>query len=90
MVASEDGESILEANFERDEKSDSLDGIVSTINVIAHEQVVRVWRLPTDLEQLSEIVELPMDVSANGDRGSDLLHVRLIYKDFFCLKNFKS
>ena len=85
MVASKDGESVFEADFQRNEESYSLDRVVATVNIIAHEQVVGVGRLSANLEQLSEVVELSMDVSADGDWSTDLLDVRFVNKDFFSL-----
>ena len=75
VVASEDGKSILEADLQCDEKSYSLDRVVATVDVIAHEQVVRVGWLSTNFEELSKVMELAVDVSADGDRSTHLLDV---------------
>lgn len=48
VVASEDGDSMGVSNFERDEEGDGLDGVVATIDVIAHEEVVGVGSFATD------------------------------------------
>ena len=90
MVASEEGQSILEADLQSNEKSDSLNGVVATVDVIAHEKEVRVWGMSTNLEQLSEVVELTVDVSADGDWCTDLLNVGFINKNFFCLKRIQN
>ena len=42
MVTAEDGDSMGVSNFERNEESDCLDGVVPAIDVIAHEEVVSV------------------------------------------------
>ena len=89
VVASEDGKSILEADLQCDEKSYSLDRVVATVDVIAHEQVVRVGWLSTNFEELSKVMELAVDVSADGDRSTHLLDVGLINKDFFCLNRIQ-
>jgi hypothetical protein len=39
----------------------------------------------TNLEEFFQIVELTVDVSANRDRGSHLLHVRFLNQNFLCL-----
>jgi len=85
MVASKNSESVLEADFQSDKECHSLDRVVTTIDVVAHEQVVGIRWLSTNLEQFSEIMELPMDVSTNCDGCTDLLDIRLVNKDFFRL-----
>ena len=50
MVSSKDSKSILKADLESDEESDSLDGVVATIDVVTHEEVVGVGRLTTNLK----------------------------------------
>ena len=75
MVASEDSDSVLEAHLECDEQSDSLDTVVAAIDVVTHEEVVRVWGLPTNLEQLTQVMELAMNVTADCHWGTHLLHV---------------
>ena len=75
VVASQDGDSVLVADLERDKQSDGLDTIIPAIDVIAHEQVVCVGRLTTDLEELKQIVELAVDIAADSHRHAHLLHV---------------
>jgi hypothetical protein len=53
VVTSQNSDSILVADFEGDEESDGLDGVVTSVNVISHEEVVGVGGLATDLEQLA-------------------------------------
>lgn len=52
MVASEDGDTIAITELQGDQQGDGLDGVVSTIHIVAHEQVVGVWRVATDTEEL--------------------------------------
>lgn len=75
VVTSQYCDSILEANFQCDEKCDSLDTVVASIDVITHEQVVCIGWLTANLEQLTQIVELTVNVTANGHRSADLLNV---------------
>ena len=86
MVTTENGDAILIADFQGDEESDGLDGVVATIDVVTHEQVVGVGRLSANLEQLAQVVELAMDVTADRHRRTHLLHVRLVDQDFFRLQ----
>jgi len=78
VVTSQDSDSILIADFEGDEESDGLDGVVTSVNVISHEEVVGVGGLAANLKQLAQVVELTMDVTANRDGGAHLLHVGLV------------
>jgi hypothetical protein len=75
VVTSQDSNSVREAHFKSDEKSDSLDRVVSAIDVVTHEKVVSVGRLATNFEELTQIVELTMDVTADCHWGTHLLHV---------------
>ena len=78
MVSSEDSDSAWVPNLKGDQKGDSLDWVVASINVISHEEIVIVWQLSSDLEEFLQIIELSMDVSANGDWGPNWLHIALI------------
>ena len=75
VVTSENSDSVLEADLECDEESDGLDRVVATIDVVTHEQVVGVGRLSTNLEQLTQVVELAVDVTTDSHRGAHFLHV---------------
>ena len=43
VVASEDGDTVAVPQLHRDEEGDSLDGIVPSVYVIAHEEVIGIW-----------------------------------------------
>ena len=90
VVAAEDGDSVGVAHLEGDEESDSLDRVVATIDVVAHEEVVGVGRLASDLEQFAQIVELAVNVTADCHWCTHLLHVRLIDENFLSLRSRRS
>jgi hypothetical protein len=75
MISSEDGDSILKSDFEGDEQGHGLHRVVSTINIVPHEQVVRIWGFTTDFEKLHEVMELAVDVSAHGNWTAHWLNV---------------
>ena len=85
MVTSEDSDSLLKADLEGDEQSDGLDGVVSTIDVITHEQVVSLRGMSTNLEKLAQVMELSVDITADGDWSTHFLHVGLVNQNFFSL-----
>ena len=59
-------------NLEGDEEGDSLDAVVASVHIVAHEQVVGVGRLAPDPEQLHQVVELAVYVSAHCHRAFHL------------------
>ena len=89
VVTSEDGEPVPIAHFEANEQSDSLDRVVASVDVISHEQVVCVRGVASDLEELHQVVELSMDITADSDWAPDWLHVGLVLEDVFRLNKRK-
>ena len=85
MISAQNCYSFLEPNFQTNQKSNSLYWVISSINVVSHEQVVSVRRLAPDLEEFHQVVELPVNISANSDRTLHWLHIALLRKNFFCL-----
>ena len=51
MISSQDCYAVLESNFERNKKSYGLNRVVTSVNVVAHEQVVCVWTLTSNFEK---------------------------------------
>lgn len=66
VVSSEDGHSVPISELERDEQRDRLDRVVSSVDIVAHEQVVCVGRVASDPEQLRQIVLWVRDVAKGG------------------------
>lgn len=67
VVASEQGDPVLVAHLEGQQHEEGLDAVPSAIHIVAQEDVVGIGRVPSDLEQLEQVVELPVDVPADGD-----------------------
>lgn len=92
VVATQDGDSILVSDLECHQERDGLDTVVASIDIVSHEQIVRVWRLATDSEQFNQIVKLSVNVTTHSDRTSDLLNAELFGEDLLCfgtqLKDF--
>ena len=82
VVSSKDRNTLGITNFETDEKCDGLDRVVSSINVVTHEQVVVVGYLPTNIEEFLQIVELTVYVTTNGNRCAHFCHITLILEYF--------
>ena len=75
VVSTEDGETVGIADLEGDEKRDGLNRIIATVNIVAHEKIVCVGEIASDLKELLEVVELAVDVSAHRNGRLDGLHV---------------
>lgn len=56
-----------------------------SINIITHKQIVRLWDLPTDLEQLHQVVELSVDITTHNHRGSYRDNVGLLCQNLSSL-----
>jgi len=52
-------------HLQGEQQEKCLHAVVSSINEVPQEEVVGVWALTADLEELDEIVKLTVDVSAN-------------------------
>lgn len=62
VVPAKDGDPVAIAQLHCNQQCHGLDGIVSTINVVAHEEVVCVWRVAANSEELREIVLIAVSV----------------------------
>jgi len=81
VVSSQDGDPGAEPDLEGDKERDSLHAVVASVHVVSHEQVVGVRRLSSDPEQLHQVVELSMNVSAHGHRTFHGLDIALFGQD---------
>lgn len=50
-------------------------------DVVAHEEIIGVRSFAADAKKLDEIVELPVNVAADGDRTFDGLHVPFLHQN---------
>ena len=85
MVATQDSQTIRVARLKSHKQSHCLDGVVASVDVIAHEKVVLFGQATSNAEKLDQVMELAVDVTANGDWRSHFLDVGLVDKNFFGL-----
>ena len=77
MITSQNRNAVLKAHLQANQEGHCLDRIITSVNIVAHEQVICVWRSTSNLEQFHEVVELAMDVTADRDWALDWLHIHL-------------
>ena len=85
VIASQDGDPVLEPHFQGHKEGNSLDWIVTSVDVVSHEEIISVRRFASNFEKFHEVVKLTMYVSAHRDWAFDRLHITLIGKNFFRL-----
>lgn len=56
VISAKNGDPIAVPNFQSYEKGDSFNRIIPSIDVIAHEEIVGIWRISTDSKELRKIV----------------------------------
>ena len=71
MVASGEVDTFGVPDFEGHEQGDGLDGVVASIDKIAHEEVVGEGHISPNREEFDKIMQLPMDIPADSNRGLD-------------------
>lgn len=68
VISSEQGDSVLVSDLEREQHEESFDAVPSPIDIIPEEDVIGIGRISSNLEELKQIVELPMNIPADGHR----------------------
>ena len=71
-------------NLQRQKQKESLYRMEPPIDEITHENIISFRTIPPHLEQLHEIIELSMDISANCDRCFDILNIAFLEQDIPC------
>lgn len=68
VVPPEQRHAVGVAHLQGEQQQDRLDAVVPPVDVVAQEEVARLGRLAPDLEELEKVVELAVDVAADGYR----------------------
>lgn len=82
VVPSEKGYMRRVLDFIAKKQLDCLDWVVASIDEVAYKDIVAAGQLASYFEQLQKVVELAVDVPANGHWGAHRLDGRLFYQDF--------
>ena len=82
MIATKKRDVARVLHLETEQQLERLDRVVTTINEVAHEYVLRIRNLSSFLKKFEQVMELTVDVAANRDRGTHRLHVAFFDQDF--------
>ena len=80
MIASDECDSVGISDFQGQQEQEGLHTIEASIHEIAQKQVVDFGTVIPHFEQLHQIIELSMDVSADSHGGVHSLHVGLLHE----------
>ena len=75
VIATKNGDAMSKPYFERHEKRDRLDRVVSSVDVVSHEEIICIWRVSSDAEQLHQVMKLTVNITTDGDRTFDRLYI---------------
>lgn len=78
VVTAKDRNSLAIPDLQGNEKGHCLYGVISSVDIVSHEQVVGVGRLSSNFEEFLKIVKLAVDISADRDWRVHSLNVGLI------------
>mmetsp|Transcript_3210 Transcript_3210/g.13928 ORF Transcript_3210/g.13928 Transcript_3210/m.13928 type:complete len:312 (+) Transcript_3210:1674-2609(+) len=78
VVAADDGDAIGVANLERHHQRDRLDRVITSVYVVAQEEVVCVRRVSAKLEHLQQVVKLSVDVADDRHGRPHAVYVGLL------------
>lgn len=79
MVAPKNGDPSLEPDLEEDEQGYALDTEVPPVDIVSQKEVVGIRTVATYFEQFDHVVELAMDVAADGHWTVHYLYIRFFH-----------
>ena len=65
VISSYQGDSIWVSDFKGKQQQKRLHRIKSSVDEVAHEEIVGVWDIAPHSEEFFEVVELPMNIAAH-------------------------
>merc|ERR1740121_2325304 len=81
MVSADQCDPIGIPHFQRKQQQKCLHAVETAVHKITHEEIVRVWAIPSNLEQLHQVIELPMNVTTYRHRCVYPLDVALFHEN---------
>ena len=65
MVSSNQSDSLRIPHFQSEKQEEGLHTVVASVHKVPHEEIVGFWALPSHLEELHQVIELAVNVSAD-------------------------
>ena len=85
VVPPQESDPVPVAHFQRNQQTKRLDACMAAIHVVTHEDIASVGRFASDREQLLQVVELAMSITADRHRRPHFPHIRLGCENFLGL-----
>lgn len=67
VVATQQADAIWISNFKKKEQSHCFNAVLAAINIVTKKEVVNIWNVTTNLEELYHVPELAVDIAYQGD-----------------------
>jgi len=85
VIATQDCQTVGVARLKSNKQCHCLNRVVASVDIVTHEEVVLVGQVTSNAEELNQVMELTVDITANGDWCSHFLDIRLVDKNLFGL-----
>jgi len=82
MIAPNQSYPVWIPHLQAQQQEERFEGIESAVDEIAHEEIIRIWHIASYAEELHQIVELPVDVTAYRDGCVDSNDISLFNQEF--------
>jgi hypothetical protein len=89
VVTTQDGDTVFVTDLERNQQRHGLDRVVTSIDVVTHEEVVGIGWVATDTKELLKIMELTMHIATHCHWTLDWLDVGFVDQDRSALWHHK-
>lgn len=86
MITSDKSNQIRITYFVGKKEKESFDAVKASVYKISQEQIAYARNITSILEKLKQIIELPMYISANGNRWINTLYITFLDQYFSCLE----
>jgi hypothetical protein len=84
VIASNERDPVRIANLQAKKQQERLERIEAAVDEIAHEEVICVRYVAAHAEELHQVMELTVNVTADGDWGVDGDHIAFFDEQFSC------
>ena len=78
MVSSYQSDPVRVPDFQAEQQQEAFQRVEAPVYKVAHEQVIRIWDVSPNPEQLHEVMKLPVDVTAYCNWRIDLYDIAFL------------